>query len=97
MAMEARATGRVPEGDSKVNVLREYRAWLERMEEADRVRLRMRFGGGAFGEDWRRGSWRGRRELVRVYVRSGAVGVGKIASFKLAKAVVGWMVWVGRR
>ena len=90
MAMEARETGRVPEGDEKVTVLREYRAWLDRMEEADR--LRNRFEMKSFREYWRIASWRRRRELVRVYGEIGVVGVGRIAGFKLAKVAVRWLL-----
>ncbi len=99
MAMEARATGRVPEGDSEMAVLREYRAWLDRMEEADRVRLRMknRCEMMAFRKCWWMVSWKERGWLIRWQMRMRAAGAGKMAGLKLSKVAVGWLLWVGRR
>ncbi len=97
MAMEARATGRVPEGDNQMTVLREYRVWLDKMEEMGRARMRDALNMDVLREYWRTSSWKGRRSLIRVHVKIGAVGVGRIASFKLARVAVGWMMWVGRR
>ncbi|KAK0516267.1 hypothetical protein JMJ35_000870 [Cladonia borealis] len=97
MAMEARETGQVPDGDAQMTVLRGYKAWLNKMEEADRVDLRNRFEGKAFREYWQASSWRGRRELLRAYGEIGAAGVGNIARWKLTKVAVRWLLWVGRR
>ena len=97
MAMEARETGLVPDGENKVAVLRGYKAWLDKMEEADRVGLRNKFEGKAFREYWRVSSWRGRGELLRAYGEIGAEGVGNIARWKLTKMAVRWLLWVGRR
>ena len=97
MAMEARETGQVPDGDAQMTVLRGYKAWLDKMEEADRVDLRNRFEGKAFREYWQASSWRGRRELLRAYGESGAAGVGNIARWKFTKAAVRWLLWVAKR
>ena len=95
--MEVRATGRVLEGDNDLTVLREYRVLLDKMEEVGRARMRNAFDMNALREYWRTLGWRGRRSLVRTHVKIGTLEARKIASLKLTRVLVGWMLYVGRR
>ena len=97
MAMKARETGRMPDGENEMAVLKGYKAWLEKMEESDRAIMRKGFEPVQLREFWRTSDWRAKRMLVRIYGETTAWGWMTVARWKLTKVAVRCLLWAGRR